>query len=411
MRAPSARPTPGQQRMPIATPFHPCLAALCTSHEWRNWAGYLSAATYQHSYEPEYFALRSAAGLIDVSPLFKYEIAGPDALRLVNRIATRDLSRCALGQIFYSPWCDDDGKVIDDGTIGRLEAQRFRVTAADPNLRWFSDCAAGLEVELHDVTQTLAALALQGPLSREILKRALTGADLNRLRYYHLAQGEIAGIPVTITRTGYTGDLGFELWVAAEDAEAMWTAVTQAGEPFGLIPVGLAALDIARIEAGLLLIEVDYISSIRALTEARKSSPYEIGLGWAVDLEEPSFVGRRPLLEEQRRGPAWGFVGLEVGWTDLEHLFAQADLPPQVAGRAARDPVPVFHHGLQIGQATSRAFSPLLKKYLALASVRRPYARIGTELELEITVEFSRRRVPATVVRRPFFDPPRKRSG
>lgn len=396
--------------MPIPTPFHPCLAALCQSNEWRNWAGYLSAATYQHSYDPEYFAIRNAAALIDVSPLFKYEIRGPDALRLVNRIVTRDMRRCAIGQIFYSPWCDDDGKVIDDGTIWHLEPQRFRITAADPNLPWFVDCATGLEVEVLDVSERLAALALQGPLSRAILKRAVVRADLDRLPYYHLAHGEIGGAPVTITRTGYTGDLGYELWVEADRAEALWSGVVEAGGPFGLIPAGLAALDIARIEAGLLLIEVDYISAIRALTEARKSSPFEIGLGWAVDLEETSFVGRRPLLEESRRGPAWSFVGLEVGWTELESLFAQADLPPQVAGRAARDPVPIFHHGLQVGQATSRAFSPLLKKFLAMGSVKQPYGRLGTELELEVTVEFSRQRVPATVVRRPFYDPPHKRS-
>jgi len=396
--------------MPIPSPFHPRLADLCQSQEWRNWAGYLSPATYQHSYDPEYFAIRNAAGLIDVSPLFKYEVIGPDAARLVNRIATRDLRTLAVGQIFYSPWCDDDGKVIDDGTFWRFGPQRFRITAADPNLHWFQDCSQGLDVEVQDVSQAIAALALQGPNSREILKRAVAGPDLDRLAYYHLATGAVAGIPVTITRTGYTGDLGYELWVDAARGPALWDALMRAGEPLGLTPTGLAALDIARIEAGLLLIEVDYVSSAKALTEARKSSPYEIGLGWAVDLEEPSFVGRRALALEHARGPAWGFVGLQVGWTELERLFAQADLPPQVAGRAARDPVPIFHHDRQIGQATSRAFSPLLKKYLALGTLERSYAGLGTRVDLEITVEFARQRVPATVVRRPFFDPPRKRS-
>jgi aminomethyltransferase len=396
--------------MPDPTPFHPRLAELCHSQEWRNWAGYLSPATYQHSYDPEYFAIRNAAGLIDVSPLFKYDVTGPDALRLVNRIATRDMSRCAVGQIFYSPWCDDDGKVIDDGTFWRLEPQRFRVTAADPNLRWFLDCSAGLEVQVQDVSEAIAAVAVQGPNARAILQRATSGADLEALPYYHLASAAAGRIPVTITRTGYTGDLGYELWVEAAQAPALWDALMRAGQPLGLTPTGLAALDIARIEAGLLLIEVDYISSLRALTEARKSTPYEIGLGWAVDLDEPTFVGRHALALEHARGAAWGFVGLEVGWTELESLFAKADLPPQVAGRAARDAVPIFHEGRQVGQATSRTFSPLLKKYLALGSVERPLARLGTQLELEITVEFSRRRVPATVVRRPFFDPPRKRS-
>lgn len=397
--------------MPIPTPFHSRTSALCRSHEWHQWSGYLAAGLYEAWHEREYYAIRNAAGLLDISPLFKYEISGPDALRLVNRIMTRDVSRCAVGQVMYSPWCDDDGKVIDDGTIARLAGDRFRITAADPNLRWFQDCGYGLEATVRDVSTDLAALALQGPNARQILSTLVEGAGLDQLRYFRLLETEIDGIPLTITRTGYTGDLGYELWAAAEHAERLWDALTAAGRGFGLAPIGLVALDIARIEAGLLLIDVDYTSAHKALIEARKSSPFEIGLGWTVALDKGDFVGRRALLAEAAADDphAWRFVGLEIDWTALVALFREADLPPQVTGRASRRPVPLYQGGRQVGQVTSSTFAPVLKKYVALGTVERACAVPGTELSVEVTVEFTRRRSPATVVKLPFFDPPRKR--
>jgi aminomethyltransferase len=396
--------------MPIPTPFHPRTSELSKSKEWREWSGYWAAATYEHTHEREYFAIRNSAALIDVSPLFKYDIMGPQAAAVVDRIVPRDVTHCKIGQVLYSPWCDDDGKVVDDGTVWRLTEDRFRITAADPSLRWFQDCGAGLEAEVVDVSNSLAALALQGPNARKILLRTAGAEALSNLPYYYLTQGEIGGAPVTITRTGYTGDLGYELWMDSADALEVWDRVVLAGADYGLLPAGLAALDVARIEAGLLLIDVDYVSSLKALTESRKSSPFELGLGWTVALDAGDFMGRRALLDEAQRGSAWLLVGLEVVWSDLDRLYAAYDLAPQVAGRASRDPAPVYIGERQIGQATSMAFSPLLKTFLGLATIERKYASLGQAVELEMTIEYQRTRVPAQVSRKPFYDPPHKRS-
>jgi aminomethyltransferase len=396
--------------MPIPTPFHPRTAPLNQTQEWRNWSGYLSASLYQVSHEPEYYAIRNAAALIDVSPLFKYEVRGPDAAPLLNRIMTRNIAKCAIGQVMYTPWCDDDGKVIDDGTVARLEADRFRVTAADPNLVWFQDCALGMDVEVVDISSQLVALALQGPNSREILKQILSGIDLYALRYYRLANAQVSRFPLSVTRTGYTGDLGYELWIEPEYALGLWSALVEAGSSYGLLPAGIVALDIARVEAGLLLIEVDYISSRKALIPEQVSTPYELGLGWTVDLEKGYFIGREALLEEKRHGSQWAFVGLEIDWGSLEALFAAVDLPPLVAGRASRSALPVYQNGRHIGQATSHVFSPLLKKYIALASLQAPFARLGSVVQIEITVEYVRHTANAVVTALPFYDPLRKRS-
>ncbi len=396
--------------MPIPTPFHSRTAVLNESHDWRGWAGYLAASVYEPSHEREYYAIRNSAALIDVSPLFKYEITGPDAARVVDRIITRDVSKCHVGQVLYSPWCDEEGKVIDDGTIARLDGNHFRITAADPNLRWFRDVGFGFDVQVTDVSVDLAALALQGPNGRAILKEVVTGIDFDKLGYYRLARGEVDGIPLTVTRTGYTGDLGYELWVRPGFATQLWDKLMAAGANFGILPAGMAALDIARIEAGLLLIEVDYISSHFAVIEAQKSSPFEIGLGWAVALDGADFIGKKALLAEKAKGSKWAFVGLDIDWVDLERLYDLEDLPPQVAGRASRTAVPITKNGIQIGQATSQTFSPILKRYIAIGTVLSDYAQIGTQVEMEITVEYSREKVKATIVKTPFYDPPHKRA-
>lgn len=397
--------------MPLPTPFHSRTSKLCQSHEWRNWSGYLAVSTYEITHEHEYYAIRNTAALLDVTPLFKYEIRGPDAARLVDRIVTRDVTKCQVGQVMYTSWCDEEGKMIDDGTVQRLTEDHFRLTAADPSLRWFQDCGFGMEVTVVNVSEKLAALALQGPNSRDILKEVVTGgADLESLRFFRLTHGHIDGLPVTISRTGYTGDLGYELWVAPNHAERLWDALMEAGQGYGITPAGMVALDIARIEAGLLLIEVDYVSSQKALVEARKSSPFEAGLGWTVKLEANDFVGRRALIAEKERGSKWQFVGLEINWQDLEKLFAAVDLPPLVTGRASRLAVPIYKKGKQIGQATSSAFSPVLKKYIAMGTVLTPYAEPGTQVKIEVTIEFQRRRAEAIIVPTPFFNPERKRA-
>lgn len=396
--------------MPIPTPLHSRTAALCETQEWRDWSGYLAAITYLPSHETEYFAVRNAAGIIDVSPLYKYEITGRDAQRLLDRVITRDLAKARLGQVLYSPWCDEDGKVIDDGTIWKMAPDRFRLTAADPSQRWLQDVGSGMDAQVRDISTALAALALQGPNSLPILHSIFPDSKLSSLRYYHLLETKFDGSPLTITRTGYTGDLGYELWIAPDKAEKLYDRLMEAGAGYGLLPVGLAALDILRVEAGLLLIEVDYTSTNHARIPQQQSSPYELGLGWAVSLDKADFIGKRALHAEKLRGTPRSFVGLEVEWGQLERLFGAANLPPQVAGRASRIAVPLYGNGRHVGQATSMVFSPILKKYVALATVQSKYDEIGTELEFEVTVEYERKRAKAIVAKAPFFDPARKKA-
>lgn len=389
------------------TPFHERTAALCVSHAWRRWAGYVVASSYELSHEREYHAVRAAAALFDVSPLYKYLVKGKDAARLLDRAVTRNVLRSQVGQVLYTPWCDAAGKVIDDGTVARLDETTFRITAAEPNLRWLEANALGLDVTIEDVSAQLAALSLQGPNSRVILEQL---GELPALKYFRLAQTTLRGIPVTVTRTGYTGDLGFELWVENSKAIALWDALIDAGIPYGIQPAGMLALDVARIEAGLMLIDVDYVPANKALIESQKSSPYELDLGWAVNLDKENFVGRQALAAEKERGPQWQFVGVEIGWEGLERLYADVGLATRLPPTAWRMSVPIYSGLDQAGYATSGGWSPLLKKYIALAHLRAPWARPGTQLDIEVTVEHRRRRAAAHVVKKPFFDPERKRA-
>ena len=376
---------------------------------WRRWAGYMVASAYELLHDREYAAIRNSAALIDVSPLYKYRIAGPDAVRVLDRMVTRDVTRCALGQVQYTPWCNHRGKVVDDGTISRLGEQEFRLTSAEPNLRWLSLNARGLDAELEDVSERLGALALQGPLSREILSR-LCPDDLSGLRYFRLLRTTLRDLPVTISRTGYTGDLGFELWVEARHALGLWDALLEAGTPYGLTPAGIWALDLARIEAGLVMLDVDYHSAHHALIPAQESSPLELGLEWTVSWGKGPFTGRRALQEERQRGPEWRFIGLAVDWVSLEALYAEVGLPPQLPTVAWRASVPVYRHGTQIGYASSGCWSPLLKQYLALAHLCAPHFAPGTAVRMELTVEHRRLQADAVVTALPFYDPPRKRA-
>ena len=391
------------------TPFHARTSALSQSHAWRRWAGYVAASVYELTHEREYAAIRSAAALLDVTPLYKYHIEGRDAERLLDRVITRNVAKCAVGQVLYTPWCDARGKVIDDGTLARRAEQSFRLTSAEPNLRWLSLNAVGLEVTLEDVSARVAALALQGPTSRAVLDVATDGT-LGPLRFFRIARARIAGRDVEISRTGYTGDLGFEIWMANEDAEPVWDALLNAGTAYGIMPTGLMALDVSRIEAGLILLGVDYVSANRALIPSQLSSPYELGLGWTVNLDKAPFVGQDALRAEQARGPEWSFVGLEIDWMALEQLFAEVELPPRLPAEAWRTSVPVYAGARQVGYATSGCWSPLLKKSLALAHLESAHAKPGTELAMEVTVEHRRKRATARVARIPFFDPERKRA-
>ncbi|HEV8129114.1 MAG TPA: aminomethyltransferase family protein [Candidatus Eisenbacteria bacterium] len=391
------------------SPFHPRTAPLVRAQTWRRWAGYQMASAYDPHPDREYAAIRNAAALIDVSPLYKYRITGKDAQRLLDRMITRDMAKLKVGQVYYTPWCDAHGKVIDDGTVTRLAESAYRLTSADSSLRWLHLNAAGMDVAIEDISEKMAAMSLQGPLSRAILSNA-TGVDLSSLKYFRMMEARIGDVPVAVSRTGYTGDLGYEIWVAAEQAVALWDALVAAGKPYGVTPAGVWALDIARIEAGLIMMDVDYFSAHHALIEARKSSPYEINLGWAVSADKGPFNGRRALADERKRGPAWNFVGLEVDWVSFERLFLAHHLPPQIPNVAWRASAPVYRDGKQIGYATSGCWSPLLKKSLALAHIRAPHFAPGTQVEMEVTVEHRRERADAVVRKLPFFDPDRKKS-
>ena len=390
-----------------ATPFHERTSALCASHAWRRWAGYVVASSYELSHEREYHCIRAAAALFDVSPLYKYRVKGRDAARLLDRVVTRNVLRSQVGQVLYTPWCDAAGKVIDDGTVARLEEDVFRITSAEPNLRWLEANALGLEVTIEDVSASIAALSLQGPAARSILQAL---GDMPPLKYFRLADSQLRGIPVTVSRTGYTGDLGFEIWVSSRHALPLWDALIDAGTDYGLQPAGMLALDVARIEAGLMLLDVDYVPANKALIESQKSSPYELDLAWAVDLDKEQFVGRQALVAEKERGPQWQFAGVEIGWDGLERLYAEAGLATRLPSTAWRVSVPIYSGVEQVGYATSGAWSPLLKKYVTLAHLRSPWARPGTQLDIEVTVEHRRARAPARVVKKPFFDPERKRA-
>jgi aminomethyltransferase len=390
------------------TPFHSRTAALVRGHTWRHWAGYVVPASYDLIHDLEYAAIRGTAALIDVTPLYKYRIHGPGAEALLDRVVTRDVARSKVGQVLYTPWCDPEGKVLDDGTVTRLEEDLFRLTSAHPNLRWLHQNAVSMDVVIEDETYDTAALSLQGPAARQILN-AVADRDLTKLKFFRASEASLGAIPATVTRTGYTGDLGYEIWVANDRAEALWDLLIAAGEPHGLLPTGLMAMDVARIEAGLILIDVDYVSARRALIEQQKSSPFELGLGWTVGKDKAPFVGQRALERERAAGSGWALHGLVVDWDALEELYADVGLPPQLPAAPWRASAPVYVGGRQVGYATSGCWSPVLKKSLALAHLEAPHAAPGTEVEIEVTVEHRRRRALATVAKTPFFDPERKR--
>jgi aminomethyltransferase len=315
-----------------------------------------------------------------------------------------------VGQVFYTPWCDEHGKVIDDGTVHRVGEQELRWTAADPQYRWLTLNAAGLDVEIEDVSEALAALALQGPFSRDVLEAA-SGEGFEDLRYFRRRAATVGGVAIDVSRTGYTGDLGYELWVPAEGAADVWDALFAAGKAYAIRPAGMYALDVVRLEAGLIMLDVDYTSARHAMNPEQNYSPFELGLGKLVSFDKGDYVGRRALAAEVAAGgPDRRLVGLQLDWYDIEALFDAQGLPPGLSPYVDRSPVPVFADGRQVGKSTSHGWSPILKQAVALAYVPARHERIGTTLQVEWTVEGRRGRVAATVVELPFLDLPRKRA-
>ena len=397
--------------MPIPTPFHPRTSELCSSLLWKEWAGYYAIRSFDVHFDREYYAFRHAAGMIDVTPLYKYDVRGPDATAYLNRIVVRNIAKLKQNQVAYLCWCDDDGKVIDDGTVTRFEEDYYRVTSTDPDFHWFLRHMRGFDVTVENITDEVAALSVQGPNSRDVLRDACD-ADMDKLKFFRVTKTKVDGdIDALISRTGYTGDLGYEIWVKNDDALGLWDALMAAGEPHGLVPAGLDAMDVTRIEAGFILNGIDYFNALHSLIEKRKASPYELSLGWAVHLKRDPFIGQEALRRIKKEGPPRLFVGLDIDWPSFERLFAKHGLPPEVHSGGWRTGVPVCDSGGNfIGQATSGAWSPLLKKNLALATVQAEHGHIGNTVHFEVTVEYQRKTVPATIVPTPFFNPPRKKA-
>lgn len=396
--------------MPVPSPFHSRTAKLCSSLNWKAWGGYFAVRSFDTCHEPEYFAFRHQAGMIDVTPLFKYDIKGKDAARFLDRIMAKPVSGLKQGRVTYLCWCDDDGKVVDDGTVTRLGEDEFRVTAAEPSLSWLQRFSRGYQVEVEDISRKVAALAVQGPKSRDVLSQCVD-YDMASLKFFSSVQTRLDGVAVTVSRTGYTGDLGYEIWMDTDDAGKVYDRLLAAGQGFGILPCGLDALDMTRVEAGFIMNGVDYFSAHHCLTDGRKNSPFELGLDWTVKLDRDPFIGQDALRKAQTEGVERKFVGLDIDWSDIEEICARYGLPPQVAGGAWRDERPVYDQtGEWIGQATSGTWSPILKKNLVLAQVYEPFAKLGTELRMEYSVEYRRHMVRAYVVKTPFFDPERKRS-
>jgi len=391
------------------TPFHERTSRLSVAQNWRRWAGYMVVGSYDLSLDHEYWAIRDRAALIDVTPLMKYMIEGPDAARLLHKVTPRDVLKMKEGVVSYTGWCDEEGKLLDDGTIARLGPQLFRMTSAEPSLRWLAMNAVGMDVRVTEVTDQIAALSLQGPKSRAILNRVCRD-QVDSLKYFRSSENAIGNTAVNVSRTGYTGDLGYEIWIPAEHALPVWDALMEAGDDYGITPCGILAMDMARVEAGLFMVDVDYTASTHAWIEGQKSSPLEMGLDWAVALNKKGyFVGRKALEKEKKEGSAWKLMGLEIGWEGLERLYAEVGLPPQIPHEAVRGSRPVMVGDKQIGYASTSTWSPVLKKYIALAHLQRPHYEPGSEVTIEITVEHHRKQTPAKVVSIPFYDPPWKK--
>jgi aminomethyltransferase len=393
------------------TPFHERLSVLNETGLWEHWSNHLVATRYQMSEKFEYFAIRNVAGLFDTSPLYKYRISGPDAERFLAGVLARDIRTCQPGHAQYTLWCDDRGFVVEDGVILRHEMNDFVLTAAEPNLAYLEQLAGRLDVAIEEVTDRWAILAIQGPRSRDLLGSLAEGID--RLPYFGIVRTKIGKIPVTVSRTGYTGDLGYEVWVESGDAVAVWDAVWKAGRDRGVIPFGMTALYMARIEAGLVLLDVDFHSSRYAWTDADRVTPVELGLGWmlrGVDTDDRPFIGRDAIRRElAAKTSRWKLSGLVVDWRDYDRIYGAAGLIPPKDHKPIQDEYYVYDDDLtQLGYATSQMYSPMLQRHIALARVPLRLATPGSRVKLELGVSHRYEYFDAHVARLPLFNPERR---
>ena len=397
--------------MILKTPFHERTSALNETGLWTHWSGYLSADRYQMSDKFEYFAVRNAAGVFDSSPLYKYRIAGKDAETFLSGMLARDIRACPPGHAQYTTWLDDRGFVVEDGVILRKARDEYLLTSAEPNFAWFADRIGRLDVTIEEQSPDIGTLALQGPRSRALLAKLVP--QMERIPYFGLATGEIGGAAVTVSRTGYSGDLGYEIWVDTPDALHVWDTLWDSMEGHGVLPFGLAALQMLRIEAGLLLLEADFDSSRFAWNDAHRSTPIELGWTWMFkDLaaDDRPFIGRRALEREiADKTSRWAMRGLIVDWKDYDRVYNEAGLIPP------KDHTPVQEDWLcydqdyeQVGYATSFMYSPMLQRHIAIARVRPDLAKLGTKVNLEFTVDHHYEQVAAHVARLPLYNPERK---
>ncbi|HEX2194862.1 MAG TPA: aminomethyltransferase family protein [Candidatus Limnocylindria bacterium] len=393
------------------TPFHPRTSALNATGLWQHWSGHLAATRYQASDKFEYFAVRNAAGLFDTSPLYKYRIAGRDAERFLAGMLARDIRACPPGLAHYTTWLDERGFVLEDGVVQHRAPDEYLLTSPEPNFAWFADRIGRLKVTVEEVSLDLGALAIQGPRSRDLLARLIPAVA--ELPFFGLTTGRIGGRPVTVSRTGYTGDLGYEVWAETPDALTVWDAIWDAAEGHGVLPYGMGALYMLRIEAGLMLLGVDFDSSRFAFNDAHRSTPLELGWAWMFKgLEDDGrpFIGRRALLRERaEKTSRWRMVALVVDWQDYDRVYSAAGLIPPKDHRPVHEDWMVYDdERRRVGYATSTMYSPVLQRHIALARVRPDLGKPGTKVHLEFTVDHQYQQVAAHVARLPLFNPERK---
>ncbi len=387
---------PHFQQPLLKTPFHERARALSQVDSFIPWAGYTTVDVFT-TMEQEYFAIRNAVTLYDLTPMVKYRVAGPDAPAFLNRLVTRDIAKLRPDRVAYCVWCNDAGHVIDDGTIFRLRWDEYRICTAERQIDWLLDSAIGFDVEIGEVTEHIAALAVQGPTSCAVLEAAgLRGVE--KLKPFDIGYFTLGERRLTVSRTGFTGDLGYELWMEPEAAEAVWDTLMEAGRSRGIRAIGSQALNVARIEAGFLMPNVDFVSAERTIRIGRDRSPLELGLGWLVDFNKGHFTGRRALLIERAQGPRRQLVGLDIAGNKPAH---NSLLYTDDSGKR------------EIGSITSAIWSPTCKRNIALAMVDAPHGRIGSTVWAEIYLNrelvWERRMSRALVVERPFFAPERRR--
>ena len=393
------------------TPFHERLNALNETGLWEHWAGHLVATKYQMAEKSEYFAVRNSAAIFDTSPLFKYRIHGPGAERFLAGVLARDIRTCPPGHAQYTAWCDDRGHVVEDGVVLHLDPDEFILTAAEPNLAYFEGLVVGHEVEIEDVSEAWGVLAFQGPRSRDLLS-ALAPA-VAKLPYFGLIRTKIDKVPVIVSRTGFTGDLGFEIWAPAADALRVWDALWAVSRGQGVVPFGMTALYMARIEAGLILLDVDFHSSRFAWTDADRSTPLELGLGWmfkGIDTDDRVFIGRDAIRRERAaKSSRWKLSGLVVDWREYDRIYGEAGLIPPKDHTPIQDEYYIYDDDLnQLGYATSQMYSPMLQRHIALARVPLDRATPGSRVKLELAVAHKYEYFDAVVSRTPLFDPQRR---